>query len=147
MKLPLLPTAPSPDPSVVCPPCGRCCRYVALGIDAPSSVKAVSMALWFVYHRNVSIYQSHEGDWFLLVPADCENLRPDGLCGVYEKRPLICREYDVDGCEGTSAELPEKLRFDDGASLVKWLATSRPALYARCVDAGIVPGTPSALGL
>lgn len=135
----MLPSAPPPDPSVVCPPCGRCCRYVALGIDAPGTVKAVSMALWFVYHRNVSIYQSHEGDWFLLVPAACDNLKPDGLCSVYEDRPLICRDYDVDGCEGTSAEPAEKVRFDDGASFVDWLAKTKPALYARCVDARIVP--------
>jgi Fe-S-cluster containining protein len=102
-------------------------------------VGGVSTALWLVYHRNVSIYQSHEGDWFVLLAADCENLLPDGLCGVYENRPLICREYDVDGCEGTSAEAPEKVRFDDGASLGDWLRERRPALFARCVRAGILP--------
>ena len=139
MKPPLLPTVSPKDPADVCPPCGRCCRYVALGIDAPSSVKAVSMALWFVYHRDVSIYQSHEGDWFLLVPTECDNLLPDGLCGVYEHRPFICREYDVDGCEGTRDEPAEKLRFDDGPSFVTWLASARPALYARCVTASVIP--------
>ncbi len=136
---PTLPTIPPPDPSVVCPSCRRCCRHVAVGIDPPSSVRSVSTALWLVYHEGVSIYQSHEGDWFLLLPAECGNLTPDGLCAVYEERPLICREYDVEDCEGTSADTPEKARFDDGASLVAWLARTRAALYRRCVEAGIIP--------
>lgn len=138
---PKLPTLPArPDPSEVCPPCGRCCRYVSVGIDGPVSVRGVSTALWLVYHRNVSVYQSHDGGWFALFAADCEHLGPDGLCGVYANRPLICREYDVDGCEGTSADAPEKVRFDDGASLGAWLRERRPALFARCLRAGILPG-------
>ncbi len=137
---PSLPTlAPAPDPATVCPPCAKCCRYVSVGIDGPVSVSTVSTALWLVYHRNVSVYQSHEGDWFVLFPAECENLLPSGLCGAYENRPLLCREYDVVGCEGTSEEAPERVRFDDGASLGVWLRERRPALFARCLKAGILP--------
>jgi len=147
-KLPTLPA--SPDPATVCPPCGKCCRYVAVGIDGPVSVRGVSTALWLVYHRSVSVYQSHDGDWFVLLPTECGNLLPDGLCAVYEDRPFLCREYDVDGCEGTSDEPPEKVRFDDGAALASWLRERRPALYARCLAAGIVPaafrGAPAEAG-
>ncbi|HMM33746.1 MAG TPA: hypothetical protein PKA62_03300, partial [Thermoanaerobaculia bacterium] len=33
-SLPKLPTLSAPpDPATVCPPCGKCCRYVAVGID------------------------------------------------------------------------------------------------------------------
>ncbi|MDX9734264.1 MAG: YkgJ family cysteine cluster protein [Thermoanaerobaculia bacterium] len=139
-SLPKLPTLSAPpDPATVCPPCGKCCRYVAVGIDGPVTVSGVSTALWLVYHRNVSVYQSHDGDWFVLFPADCENLLPNGLCGVYEDRPTLCRDYDVDGCEGTSAEAPEKVRFDDGAALGAWLRSRRPALFARCLAKGILP--------
>jgi len=139
-RLPSLPTlSAAPDPATVCPPCGKCCRYVAVGIDGPVSVRGASTALWLVYHRNVSVYQSHDGDWFVLFPAECDNLLPNGFCGVYESRPFLCREYDVDGCEGTSDDLPEKVRFDDGASLASWLRERRPALFARCRAAGIVP--------
>ena len=141
--MPSLPKLPShsaaPDPATVCPPCGKCCRYVAVGIDGPVTVSGVSTTLWLVYHRNVSVYQSHDGDWFVLFPADCENLLPDGLCGIYENRPTLCRDYDVDGCEGTSTEAPEKVRFDDGAALGAWLRSRRPALFARCLAKGILP--------
>jgi hypothetical protein len=112
---------------------------VAVGIDGPVSVRGVSTALWLVYHRNVSVYQSHDGDWFVLFPASCDNLLPDGLCAVYADRPFLCREYDVVGCEGTSDEAPEKVRFDDGPALGAWLRETRPALFARCLAAGIFP--------
>ncbi len=134
----VLPTA-APDPSDVCPPCGKCCRYVAVGIDPPDSVKRVSTLLWMLYHRGLTAYESHEGDWFLLVPAACGNLRPDGLCGIYEARPLICREYDVHGCEGTSADAPEKTSVPDARALIDWLRRRRPSLLERCRRAGIVP--------
>ncbi len=103
------------------------------------SVARVSTLLWMLYHRGVSAYESHEGDWFALFPAQCENLRADGLCGVYENRPFICRDYDVDGCEGTSSEPAERIRFDDAARFVAWLKAKRSGLHARCEGAGILP--------
>ena len=128
-----------PDPSVVCPPCGRCCRYVAVEVDAPTTVARVSTLLWMLYHRGVEVYESHEGEWFVLFPAECENLRPDGLCGVYENRPLICRDYDVDGCEGTSVEPAERARFTDARAFLAWMKEKRKALFGKCEAAGIVP--------
>ena len=142
LKLPSLPsdTASSAfDPSIVCPPCGKCCRYVSVGIDSPSTVGRVSTIIWLLYHRTLSVYQSHEGDWFLIVPTECANLRPNGLCGVYENRPFICRDYDIDGCEGTSTEPAEKKKFEDARSFVSWLSRDKSGLFARCLRAGIVP--------
>lgn len=97
------------------------------------------MVLWYLYHRDISVYQAHDGDWYLLAPADCGNLTPDGLCAVYLNRPYICREYELDGCEGTSAAPPEKLRFDDAPSFLAWLRMSRPSLWERSLTAGVVP--------
>jgi uncharacterized protein len=142
LALPGLPSSgasPALDPSVVCPPCGKCCRYVSVGIESPSSVGRVSTIIYLLYHRTLSVYLSHDGQWFLLVPTECENLRPNGLCGVYEDRPFICREYDVDGCEGTNSEPAEKKRFEDARSFVSWLSRDKSGLYARCLKAGIVP--------
>lgn len=127
------------DPAVVCPPCGKCCRYVSVGIEAPSTVGRVSTAIWLLYHKSLSIYQSHEGEWFLLVPTECENLLPNGFCGVYENRPFICRDYDVDSCEGTNTEPAEKRRFDDARTFITWLSRDKDGLFSRCLKAGIVP--------
>lgn len=137
--LPTLPMA-SPAPAEVCPPCARCCRYVSIAIDPPSTVRNVSTALWLLYHDGISIYEAADGGgWFLILGATCEHLTPAGLCGTYETRPLICREYDVVGCEGTSDEPSETVRFDDARAFVRWLGRFRPELLRRCRDAGIVP--------
>ena len=37
--------------------------------------------------------------WFLMVHGDCEHLRPDHRCGIYEDRPDICRAYSNNKCE------------------------------------------------
>jgi Fe-S-cluster containining protein len=130
---------PMLSPIDVCPSCTKCCRYVAVGIDPPDSIRRISTILWFLYHNSISIYQSHDNDWFIVFPTTCENLQPNGLCGIYENRPLICREYDIVGCEGTSQEAPEKVKFENAKQLFHWLSKTRPALYKRCVERGIVP--------
>ena len=140
-SLPTLPpdAFPSLDPSEICPPCARCCKYVSLGMESPDNVKYVSMALWFLFHKGIGIYQAHDDDWYLIVPTDCEHLQEDGFCGVYKDRPFICREYDVADCEGTSTEPSEKLKFMDAGTFISWLRKSRPALYARCLEKEIIP--------
>lgn len=140
-SLPTLPpdSIPSLDPSEVCPPCARCCKYVSLGMESPDNVKYVAMALWFLYHQGIGIYQAHDDDWYLIVPTSCEHLLPTGLCGVYENRPFICREYDIVDCEGSTTEPSEKLKFMDAGAFVAWLRKSRPTLYGRCLEKGIIP--------
>lgn len=140
-NLPTLPPdgLPGLAPIDVCPSCAKCCKHVAVGIDPPDSVRRISTILWFLYHKDISIYQSHDNDWFIVFPTTCEFLRPDGLCGVYENRPLICREYDIVGCEGTSQEPAEKIKFENAKQLFVWLSKTRKALYRRCLERGIVP--------
>ena len=29
----------------------------------------------------------------------CDHLQPDNMCGIYETRPQICRDYSTDSCE------------------------------------------------
>lgn len=151
--LPALPRLPNGelDGSKICPPCQRCCKHVGIGIDPPNTVVRVSRALWLLYHPSVSMYQNEEGEWFMEVETTCSHLTPEGLCGVYENRPLICREYEIETCEGTSDEPAEKVKIVSGKELMKWLVREKPALYQKCLDRGIVPpeirvgkATPSA---
>ncbi|MET0013520.1 MAG: YkgJ family cysteine cluster protein [Sedimenticola sp.] len=77
----------------------KCCTYIteALGV-APRSKTDFQHLLWQVSHRGVEIYKDESG-WYLLFQGECEHLQPGGLCGIYEVRPEICREYDNDWCE------------------------------------------------
>ncbi len=42
---------------------------------------------------------TEDGTWYILVHTKCKHLRDDNLCGIYETRPQICRDYTTDNCE------------------------------------------------
>ena len=53
---------------------------------------------WFLMHEKASVFVE-DGDWYLLVHTPCKHLQPNNLCGIYETRPKICRDYTTDKCE------------------------------------------------
>ncbi|HEX9637447.1 MAG TPA: YkgJ family cysteine cluster protein [Acidobacteriota bacterium] len=128
-----LPMIPSQHP---CHECGLCCRYVAIEIDPPRSKRDVSDILWHLYHRDVSAFISHEGDWYLQYTTPCEHLQPGGACAIYQERPAVCREYQVDECERWDPP-GERLLMEDALSLVRYLRTYRPRFFDRVRD--VVP--------
>jgi Fe-S-cluster containining protein len=75
-----------------------CCTYVTHEVDTPRSIYDYDTWLWMLYHENVQFYRE-EGEWFLKILTRCQNLQPDGRCGVYETRPMICRQHENDFCE------------------------------------------------
>jgi len=93
----------------------KCCRYFALPIETPNSREELENVRWYMLHEQVSIFVD-EGDWYLMVHTKCTKLREDNLCGIYETRPEICREYstencefDGDGCYDQLFETPEQI--------------------------------------
>ncbi|HEY5601677.1 MAG TPA: YkgJ family cysteine cluster protein [Gammaproteobacteria bacterium] len=94
-----------------------CCTYITHQVETPRSMKDFDYLLWLVSHRNVSLFQDEDG-WFLSAANPCLHLQPDGGCGIYEKRPQICREHSNDCCEFDGpAEEDYKKYFDSYASL------------------------------
>lgn len=75
-----------------------CCKYFALELDEPTEPEDWDKMLWYVAHDASSLY-IEDGKWFLMVESRCSFLQPDNLCGIYENRPQICRDYSTDGCE------------------------------------------------
>jgi uncharacterized protein len=76
----------------------RCCRYFAMGIEAPSTWDDYDNIRWYMMHGPVSLFVD-DGVWYVMVTADCKHLLPDQRCGAYETRPKICRDYTTDNCE------------------------------------------------
>jgi len=98
----------------------RCCTYITQKIPAPRSKYDFEHLLWQVSHEGVKAYKDRDG-WFLLVEARCSHLQADGLCGIYENRPEVCREYSNDYCEFDSpAEDGFELYFPDYPSLLAY---------------------------
>jgi len=75
-----------------------CCTYITQEIDKPTTIYDFDTMLWQLYHHDVQFYKE-DGCWYLKILNYCLNLQPDGRCGVYEVRPMICREHENDFCE------------------------------------------------
>jgi Fe-S-cluster containining protein len=76
----------------------KCCKYFALPIDTPESLKDFEYIRWFLLHDRATIFTEDE-TWYIMVYTTCKHLLSDNRCGIYETRPLICREYSTDNCE------------------------------------------------
>jgi len=84
---------------ILCSYCtARCCRYFALAIDEASSWDEFDNIRWYMMHGPVSLFVD-DGQWYLMVLADCKHLMDDYRCGAYDTRPQICRDYTTDNCE------------------------------------------------
>jgi Fe-S-cluster containining protein len=100
---------------VECTRCGKCCTYVSIEINAPTSARYATDALWYLYHDKVSLYIDGMGEWSVVFETRCRNLRGDLLCAIYEDRPHICRDFDNTTCDvndpegGRSIDTPEEL--------------------------------------
>ena len=75
-----------------------CCSYITQELDTPRSMHAFDVLLWQVAHKGVHIFKDGNG-WYLLCETKCEFLLPHNRCGIYEKRPIICREHSNEACE------------------------------------------------
>ncbi len=116
--------------TVLCEHCtAACCRYIALPIDTPETMRDFEDMRWFVLHRGISVFVE-DGDWYVQMQADCRMLRPDGLCATYETRPPICREYTTDECDYHAADAADDAPkiFEDPEAL---MAYGREYLKAR----------------
>lgn len=74
--------------------------------------------------------------WVIFVPERCSHLQADGRCGIYDTRPVVCREYPpfpskraddaeylVTGCERYDPEPAPTFVFTDPDVLAQRLKT------------------------
>mgnify|MGYP001454488887 FL=1 len=88
-----------PKGACLCDYCAaKCCKYFALPIDEPTTLKDFDFMRWFLLHDKATVFVE-DGSWYLLVHTQCKHLQPDNRCGIYFTRPEICREYSIDNCE------------------------------------------------
>ena len=76
----------------------KCCKYFALPIEEPTDWEDFEFMRWYLLHQRATVFVEEES-WYLLVHNRCKVLGEDNLCGAYETRPQICRDYTTDKCE------------------------------------------------
>jgi hypothetical protein len=117
-----------------CFECAKCCTYVAIEIDDPSTNTEYDQIVWYLYHQGVEIFVDWDGDWHVLFRTRCENLTGAGLCGVYERRPVICKDFDWRECEQRFTPEdgpPDKHAWVRADDFLAWFRTQRPKAFAR----------------
>jgi len=84
---------------VLCAYCtAKCCKYFALPISTPTDLDDYEFIRWFLLHGQASVF-IEDRSWYLIVHTDCKHLQADNLCGIYETRPQVCRDYSTVNCE------------------------------------------------
>ncbi len=99
----------------------KCCRYFALQIDTPKTKSEFENIRWYLAHKGVSVYIDKR-KWFLEVDNKCRYLTKDHRCGIYDKRPLICREHDPATCDSSEGEFGHDHVFKNLKEFDKYLA-------------------------
>jgi Fe-S-cluster containining protein len=118
---------------VECTSCGQCCTYVGIGINAPSRPRYATDILWYLYHEKVYVYVDGAREWSVHFEARCRNLGEGFLCGVYLKRPHICRSFDNRTCE-VNDPVQHSLTFREPREFLAWLRENKPRVYAKIED-------------
>jgi Fe-S-cluster containining protein len=125
-----LPMAGAQRELVPCLECGKCCTYVGVGINSPTTARYATDVLWYLYHEGVYVYCDGDGEWSVHFETRCRNLADDLMCRIYEERPHVCRAFDNVTCEvnsdqGTATSYREPQAFLD------WLKAKHPRVFKR----------------
>jgi len=104
-----------------CQVCGaKCCRYVAVEIDKPTTAEDFDDIRWYVAHENVTVF-IEDGDWFICFDSKCQYLTPENTCSAYEHRPKICADHSVEDCEESDGE-PDRVDLCTPADVEEYMA-------------------------
>lgn len=88
------------QPLITCDMCPEalCCTELTIEIEEPTDLDSWGEIRWMVAHRNVSVIEQQDGSWATVFKTPCDKLLPNGNCGIYETRPMICQDYALEGC-------------------------------------------------
>lgn len=109
-------------PSCLCEHCtAACCRYIALPIDKPASRDDFENIRWYLAHEDVAVFVD-KGQWYISLATRCRYLGEDHRCGIYDKRPKICRSYRTDGCDYHGGEYRYEQYFSEPEQVERYAA-------------------------
>jgi Fe-S-cluster containining protein len=90
-----------------------------LEIDRPTTRRQFDDVRWYLVHESTFVF-IEKRRWYLGVYARCKHLQADNRCGIYEKRPRICREYSTDSCDYHGGEYDWEVLFTSAEQLERY---------------------------
>lgn len=112
----------------LCGSCTACCKYINIPIPTPKTEEDFDHILWYVLHENVCVWIGKKNKWFVKVDARCKPLKK-GRCTEYQKRPLLCREYDQKTCEKNNPVSEVVELFRTKKELLNYLRRKRKSFF------------------
>ena len=104
-----------------CEGCGaKCCNHVTLSIDKPTCKTDYDEIIWFLLHEGVSVFIDHENDWSVEFQTKCTGLSGE-FCGMYEDRPKVCSDYDIESCVVYGDGPYFKVRWEERDEFIAWM--------------------------
>jgi len=85
------------DPCTGC--AAHCCKTLVFPQARPTTRRSLDYLQFALGFPGIELGVA-DGDWMLVVKAQCNHLTEDNRCGIYEspERPAICRYYDASAC-------------------------------------------------
>lgn len=108
------------DETNPCEGCTTCCSYVAIELDSPENEEEYNNIRWYLVHKDVWIFVDHDNSWNIQFNSPCEMLNEKGWCKIYEKRPMICRQYTTKNCEKNGNGKSYKILFKTLKEFEEW---------------------------
>lgn len=109
-----------------CHGCTKCCEYVALEIDKPTTKKDFDQIRWFLAHKDVLIYIDHDNSWNIQFNARCEKLNENNWCEIYDKRPYICGAHSSENCDQHGVGESSKILWATLEEFESWMIKNKP---------------------
>ena len=105
-----------------CHKCGaKCCKYVAIEIDIPTTKTEYDYIRWYLLHKDMNVFIDHDKKWHVEFKTPCEMIDKDGKCLAYDIRPKICRTHGNDDEECEYFDSPYLFYFSDTKQYEKYL--------------------------
>ena len=100
------------DNKKLCKNCTKCCEYICISIDKPTTKTAIDEIIWFLLHENIEVFIDNNNDWTVEIKTKCKALtKKNGHCKIYKQRPEVCKEHDHEECEHHNKDPYYKERF------------------------------------
>jgi len=109
----------------------HCCRYVAVEIDRPRAGWQYDQIYWMLLHDSVAVYVNRRGKWFVEFQTRCHALDDKNRCSIYDERPGVCREYEVETCPVWGVGEAHRMRFESAEEFQDYLARVTPRSRPR----------------
>lgn len=107
--------------TLTCEGCkAKCCRYVTIEINEPKNREDYEEILWYFLHEGVEVFIEN-GKWNVLFNSKCKGLDKNWKCSIYEKRPKVCRDHDIEDCERHGKDDSENIYFKNYQEFIAYL--------------------------